>query len=255
MNLTVTHIGTATMLLELDGLRLLTDPVFDAPGRRYGFGWGTGSTHLETPALTVAQLGRIDAVLLSHDQHADNFDDSGRAMLPGVPCVVTTRAAARRLQHPGAVGLHDFESTQVGPFRVTATPARHGPPGSLPIVGHVIGFLIEGGTLPGPIYISGDTVWFDGVAEVGRRFRPSLAFLHLGDVGFRTTGPLAYTFDAHGAVTAAKALGAKRVIPLHFEGWTHFRQPRAEAEAVLAAGLGPIVQWLPRGKPVTVELE
>ena len=46
MNLSITHIGTATMLLEIGALRLLTDPVFDPAGGRYHFGWGTGSTKL-----------------------------------------------------------------------------------------------------------------------------------------------------------------------------------------------------------------
>ena len=94
----VTHIGTAKMLLELDGgLRLLTDPVFDAPVRRYGFGFGTSSIHRETPALQPNELGRIDAVLLSHDQHADNFDDAGRALSPSGATVITTHVAAKRL--------------------------------------------------------------------------------------------------------------------------------------------------------------
>ncbi|MFP2929506.1 MBL fold metallo-hydrolase, partial [Pyxidicoccus sp. 3LG] len=104
MAFTATHIGTATLLLEIGPLRLLTDPAFDPPGRTYGFGWGTRSRRTSGPALSVDQLGRIDAVLLSHDHHADNLDDAGRAFLPQAPKVVTTHAGARRLGHPGAVG-------------------------------------------------------------------------------------------------------------------------------------------------------
>ncbi len=247
MTLAATHIGTATMLLEVGGLRLLTDPVFDVSGRTYGFGFGTSSRHLETPALTVEQLGRIDAVLLSHDQHADNFDDAGRAMLPSVPVVVTTHAAAKRLGHSGAVGLRDFESHTLAGLKITATPARHGPPGSLPVAGHVIGFLLEHPSLDAPIYISGDTVWFEGIAEVARRFRPSISFLHLGGVRFPISGPLTYTFNARQAVTAAQALGSRQIIPLHYEGWTHFREPRDVADRVLRDALGERLRWLPRG--------
>ena len=58
----VTQIGTATLLLELDGLRLLTDPVFDAPGEKWNFGFGVSSVHRETPALTAEQMGAVDAV-------------------------------------------------------------------------------------------------------------------------------------------------------------------------------------------------
>jgi L-ascorbate metabolism protein UlaG (beta-lactamase superfamily) len=66
----ITHVGGPTALIELDGWRLLTDPTFDAPGRRYAFGWGTSSRKLAGPAIPAAELGRIDAVLLSHDHHA-----------------------------------------------------------------------------------------------------------------------------------------------------------------------------------------
>ena len=249
MALAATHIGTATLLLEVGSVRLLTDPAFDAPGRTYGFGWGTRSRRTAGPAIAAERLGPLDGVLLSHDQHADNLDDAGRALLPGVPRVVTTQAAARRLGHPGAVGLRPFESTTVGDVRITATPARHGPPGSRPIVGHVVGFVLESAALPGPVYISGDTVWFDGVAEVARRFRIHTAFLHLGGVRFPITGPLRYTFNAEEGVIAARALGARRIVPVHYDGWSHFRQGADEARRELAqAGLTDRVTWLTPGE-------
>jgi hypothetical protein len=74
----VTHIGGPTVLLEVGGWRLLTDPTFDPPGRSYRFGWGTGSRKLAGPALAAADLGPIDAVLLSHDHHGENLDAAGR---------------------------------------------------------------------------------------------------------------------------------------------------------------------------------
>jgi hypothetical protein len=78
--------------------------------------------------------------------------------------------------------------------RVTATPARHGPPLSRPLVGEVIGFMLEWeGQQYGALYISGDTVWFSGIAEFGKRFRTSLALFHLGGVRLPISGPLRYT--------------------------------------------------------------
>ena len=59
------HIGGPTVLIELDGWRLLTDPTFDAPGRRYAFGWGSSSRELTVPAVSASDLPRIDAVLLT----------------------------------------------------------------------------------------------------------------------------------------------------------------------------------------------
>ena len=77
------------MLIEVGGWRLLTDPTFDPPGERYRFGWGTASRKVAGPALAAADLGRIDAVLLTHDHHGDNLDPAGRALLPSAEVIVT----------------------------------------------------------------------------------------------------------------------------------------------------------------------
>ena len=260
MNLRLTHIGTATVLLEIGALRLLTDPALDASGGKYSFGFGTGSQKLEDPALPPEGLGRIDAVLLSHDHHADNLDTLGRALLPSVGKVLTTASGAKRLGG-NAIGLnpwatHELTGADGLRVKITATPARHGPPLSGPLVGDVIGFILEwSGQAYGPIYISGDTVWFEGVAEVGQRFKLGTALLHVGGVKFGLTGPIRYTMDGPEAARAATALGAKTVIPIHYEGWSHFRESRVATEkAFTAAGISERVKWLERGLPTLLEV-
>ena len=57
-----THVGGPTLLVEVAGWRLLTDPTFDPPGRHYAFGWGTSSTKLAGPAVAADDLGPLDAV-------------------------------------------------------------------------------------------------------------------------------------------------------------------------------------------------
>jgi L-ascorbate metabolism protein UlaG (beta-lactamase superfamily) len=86
----ITHIGGPTALLEVGGWRLLTDPTFDPPGRRYRFGWGSSSRKLTGPAIAATDLGPIDAVLVGHDHHGDNLDAAGRALLPSADVVLTT---------------------------------------------------------------------------------------------------------------------------------------------------------------------
>jgi L-ascorbate metabolism protein UlaG (beta-lactamase superfamily) len=108
----ITHIGGPTVLIEVGGWRLLTDPTFDAPGRKYRFGWGTGSQKLAGPAIAAADLGPIDAVLLTHDHHEDNLDPAGRALLPAAGVVVTTVAGAQRLGGE-ARGLEDWATTRL----------------------------------------------------------------------------------------------------------------------------------------------
>ena len=72
-------------------MALATDPTFDDPGRKYSFGWGTSSRKVAGPAIPVAELGPIDAILLTHDHHADNLDDTG-----GHPAVHPLGADRRR---------------------------------------------------------------------------------------------------------------------------------------------------------------
>jgi L-ascorbate metabolism protein UlaG (beta-lactamase superfamily) len=257
---TITYVGGPTALLEVGGLRLLTDPTFDAPGRRYHFGWGTTSRKLSAPALTPDELGRIDAVLLSHDHHDDNLDPAGRAMLLSAGRVITTPSGAKRLGG-NALGLAPWSSTTLpmpegGELRVTATPARHGPPLSRPLVGEVVGFVLEwDGQSDGALWISGDTVYFDGVAEVGSRFDIGTAIVHLGSVRFPLTGPMRYTMNAAEAIRVARDFQLRTLVPIHYEGWKHFRQGRAEVEqAFEEAGIDGRVRWLQAAVPQAIEV-
>jgi L-ascorbate metabolism protein UlaG (beta-lactamase superfamily) len=76
--LRITYVGGPTALLELGGLRLLTDPTFDPPGGEYTTGPVT-LRKLAAPALSPDALGRLDAILLSYNHHFDNLDHAGRA--------------------------------------------------------------------------------------------------------------------------------------------------------------------------------
>lgn len=236
---TFTHIGGPTTLIEADGWRILTDPTFDAPGRTYRFGWGTSSRKTAGPAVEAAGIGPIDAVLLTHDHHADNLDDAGRLLLPAASQVLTTVAGAGRLGG-NARGLRNWHTaTLTAPGKpaitVTATPCRHGPVGSHPIVGDVIGFALTwDGQEHGAVWISGDTVLYRGVREVARRVDVGTAIVHLGAVRFPVSGPLKYTMDVRDAVELCELLRPRTVIPVHYEGWSHFSQGRGPIEQHLA---------------------
>jgi L-ascorbate metabolism protein UlaG (beta-lactamase superfamily) len=251
----LTHIGGPTALIELGGWTLLTDPTFDPAGGHYEFGWGTASNKLAGPALAVADLPAIDAVLLSHDHHEDNLDAAGRALLPRAGQVITTASGARRLDG-NAQGLVAWQGTRLeapgkAPIEVIATPCRHGPPLSHPIVGDVIGFtLIHEGRV---IWISGDTVVYPGVKAMTGRWEIDVALLHLGGVQFPVTGPLRYTLTADGAIELVELLEPRVVVPIHYEGWSHFKQGRQAIEADLAmapAAVRERFRWVPIGEPV-----
>jgi L-ascorbate metabolism protein UlaG (beta-lactamase superfamily) len=250
--LTITYIGGPTALLEVDGFRLLTDPTFDAAGGEYRT--SAYSLHkTQGPALARERLGRIDAVLLSHDHHFDNLDTSGRELLQQAGVVLTTQAAAERL---GGVArgmapwdVHDLVRADGSRLQVTAAPARHGPEGG--DRGPVIGFVLHRpGQRQHAVYLSGDTVWYEGVAEVASNFEVDVAVLFMGAARVAAAGPSPLTFTAGEGVAAARAFAGASIVPVHYEGWAHFSENRREIDAAFdAAGMRSRLRWLEPGKP------
>jgi L-ascorbate metabolism protein UlaG (beta-lactamase superfamily) len=256
--LRVTHVGGPTVLIERAGWALLTDPTFDPAGGAYRFGWGTGSRKTAGPSVAPADLPPLDAVLLTHDHHGDNLDRAGRALLPSAGTVVTTASGARRLG-ARARGLAPWAATRLeAPGRpgitVTATPCRHGPPGFGRVVGDVVGFALGwDGDAGGALWITGDTVLYDGVRGVAGRVTVDVALVHLGAVRFPVTGPLRFTMTAADAAELIGLVRPRVAVPVHYEGWAHFRQGRDEAARQLARAPEDVrrrVRWIPVGTPV-----
>ncbi|MCE6999234.1 MBL fold metallo-hydrolase [Saccharothrix sp. S26] len=233
--------GGPTALFEYGGLRFLTDPTFDAPGD-YPVPRGL-LTKTAPAAATPADLGRIDVVLLSHDEHPDNLDHAGRALLADVPLTLTTPGGAQRLGEK-AKGLADWESVRLGDGAVTVTgvPAVHGPRAREevePLTGQVVGFVLTGDGLP-TVYVSGDNASLDAVERIAECFGPvDTAILFAGAPRF----PILFdggliVLDSAQAARAAEILGARQVVPVHYDSWTHFTEGRDDLVAAFtAAGL------------------
>ncbi|WP_405071239.1 MBL fold metallo-hydrolase [Kribbella sp. NBC_01510] len=245
----ITHIGGPTAVISLGGLTFLTDPAFDEP-RDYQLP-GRVMTKLTGPAIPAAELGRVDVVLLSHDQHKDNLDDAGRALLPSVPTVLSTPGAATRI--PGVRALENWESIELPRpdgrvVTVTGVPALHGPEGAEAVLGVVTGFVLTGADLP-TVYVSGDNASIGLVKEIADRFAPiDVAVLFAG--GARTTllDGAALTLTSEAAVEAAHLLGSATIVPVHTEGWAHFTEgPDQFLKAFREAGLAARVRLLEHG--------
>lgn len=236
--------GGPTTVIEYGGLRFVTDPTFDPPGEYPMPLPGDHKLVKTDPApVTAADLGSIDAVLLSHDTHDDNLDNAGRAFLPEVPVVFTTVSGARRLGG-NAQGLAVWETAALkrpdgGTVTVTGVPARHGPVGCEPVTGDVVGFVLTSDDLPS-VYVSGDNAALEHVEEIAERFAPvDTAVLFLGGarMDFAFDNAL-LTLDSAQGAKAVRLLGARRVVPAHFDSWAHFKEGRHEIEtAFTEAGL------------------
>lgn len=245
---TITYIGGPTAVIEYSGLRMVTDPTFDPPGR-YPRGEGRELVKTAGPGIERADIGVVDLVLLSHHEHPDNLDYEGLELLAtGVPTLSTMKAATD-LFGGGVIGLDSWETHQVGDVTITAVPALHGPPGSEPQVGPVTGFVLESPGSP-TVYVSGDNASLPLVEQIAGAFdRIDIAVLFAGAARVPDIdAPL--TLTSNDAAEAARILNARKVVGIHTEDWEHFSQSREQLEQAFA-GTGLLVAT-PRGETVVL---
>jgi L-ascorbate metabolism protein UlaG (beta-lactamase superfamily) len=197
----ITWLGHATVLLELDGVRLLTDPVL---------GVRVGPLVRHPPPVASDTLPPIDAVLLSH-LHADHADARSLRRIGAHTRVIAPPGARGWLRARGMENVDELgtaEWTRVGGVGVCATPARHGGSYGLRPRAAPAGFLISG-TIT--CYFAGDTDLFEGMGWLAGGI--DVALLPVAGWGPRL-GP--GHLDPARAAVAAHAIGAPVAIPIHW---------------------------------------
>ncbi|XRQ09917.1 MBL fold metallo-hydrolase [Actinomadura welshii] len=260
--LTMQFIGNATTLLRCGPFTLLTDPNFLHRGQRAYLGKGLFSRRLKDPALRIDELPQLDAVVLSH-LHGDHWDRVANAKLDrGLP-VVTTPAAARRLQgrhrFRHATGLRTWESHTLvkdgALLRITAMPGRHAPGPARLLLPPVMGSLLEFGPATGDVqfrlYITGDTLMYDGIQQIARRNRDiDLAILHMG--GTKLPGGLIVTMDAAQGADLLETIRPANAVPVHYDDYTVFSSSLDDFRRELdRRGLSGDVTYVDRGQTHT----
>jgi L-ascorbate metabolism protein UlaG (beta-lactamase superfamily) len=216
----LTWLGHASWLVQLDGVSLLVDPAL----RPTIFG---GIERNVEPGIPIEALPHVDASLVTHS-HYDHLD------LPTLTAVGAPVVAGRRLEwFFRAQGLPCRElgwwaTARVGEVRVTFVPAQHWSRRGLLDTNATLwgGFVIQGRAAT--VYHSGDTAWFDGFAEIGRRF-PGIdaAMLPIGaydPAWFMARQHL----DPEQALAAFGALGADRFLAMHWGTFKLTDEPLAE---------------------------
>lgn len=285
-NATLFFVGTATTILEWEGMRILTDPNFLHAGDHVHLGPGVNGTRLTNPAIDLKQLPRIDAVLLSH-YHEDHFDREVEDKLKRSIPIITTPHAKSCLTSKGddsftAVHALDFfesmrldvktgkiQGGQKPSVRITGMPGKHVPPGPLSVANDILsavpptnGWMVELGYSGIEndesfdngyrIYISGDTLMVDELKEIPERYRGQnidLMLIHLG--GTTIPGPnmplLMVTMDAKQGVQLMQLIKPDVTIPIHFDDYDVFASPLSDfKKAVTEAGLDGKVVYLDR---------
>lgn len=264
-NASLLFVGTATTILEWEGVRIMTDPNFLHAGDHVHLGPGVTGTRVTNPSVDLEQLPRIDAVLLSH-YHADHFDQKVEASLRRDLPIISTPHARKHL-HDGkddaerfshVFDLDFFENmivkvqspastqTETPAISVTGMPGKHVPNGPLSVANDLLGavpptngWMIElghdsadaGGFRSGyRIYISGDTLLVDELKEIPRRYagqKIDLMLVHLG--GTTIPGPnmplLMVTMDADQGIQLMQLIQPELTIPIHYDDYDVFLSP------------------------------
>ena len=255
----ILFIGNATVLLRVAGFTILTDPTFIHKHEQTWLGGGLHTTRLTDPAMELADLPPLDLVLLSHF-HGDHFDQVAERDLDRALPIVTTPQSANDLKERGFTNCLPLDvwetlSVEKGPalLRITATPARHGPPLVDFVLPDVMGSVLDvtmadGGT--SRIYITGDTLVIDELREIPQRFPDiDIALLHLG--GTRVLGILV-SMDAKQGVEAMRIVDPALAIPIHYNDYDVFTSSLSDfQEEVRAAGLEDRVHYLSHGETYT----
>lgn len=242
-------VGTATVVLRYAGFTILTDPNFLHKGDHVHLGYGLTSRRLTDPALELDALPPIDLVVLSH-LHEDHFDRVVEERLDkGLPIVTTPRAASglARKGFRATHALPTWEALEVAKgearLRITAMPARHGPPvvaGLLPqTMGSLLEFPAPGGASAFRLYLSGDTLVYDEFKEIPRRYPDiDLGLFHLG--GTKLLGLVLVTMDPRQGLEAIRVIAPRTAIPIHYDDYAIFKAPLVESprDASSEAGRG-----------------
>jgi L-ascorbate metabolism protein UlaG (beta-lactamase superfamily) len=225
--LRVTWFGHSSILIEIDGKRVLTDPMWSE--RASPIRW-LGPTRWFPPAIQLTDLPPLDAVVISHD-HYDHLDfETVRALdARGVKFVVPLGVGAH-LEYWGVpttriVELDWWEKTQLGEVSVVCTPARHA---SGRFLTDKDAKLWAGYAIVGPrhrAYYSGDTGLFPGMREIGERLGPfDVTLIEAGQ--YHRSWP-DWHIGPEQAVRAHALVRGKVMLPVHwallglaYHGWT-----------------------------------
>lgn len=254
----ITYVSTSCTILDIDGVRILTDPFFAPAGTKWDLSGDIRLVNSGTPALTLDSIPAIDAVLLTHEDHPGHLDDLGRQLLNGRRVFTTENGQKNLAPRPDVRGLKPWQSisTSLGgkKFQITAIPCLH-LPGS-----QCIGFVLTSEDFgesadgrPNGIYFTGDTVYFDELSRIRDKFHIVVVIAAFGAARLPSpNGHIQVTMDGKQGAQLYRDLKADYLVPIHYDSWEHLTQTGDELRKVLSDQGIEHVRWLNPGKAVRI---
>jgi L-ascorbate metabolism protein UlaG (beta-lactamase superfamily) len=259
----VQFVGNATVIIRYAGFTVLTDPNFLHRGDHAHLGYGLKAQRLTNPAIELDQLPPIDLIVLSH-MHGDHFDQLVQQRLKRDIPIVTTPQAAKALEKMGFSARYPLKTWDMlvvtkgdAILRITAMPARHGPPVASLLLPETMGSMLEFSIGPGNtayrIYLSGDTLVYEDIRLIPQRYPEiDLALLHLG--GTVILGVMKVTMNGKDGLRMLQIIAPHRAIPIHYNDYDVFKSPLSDFEKeVQAAGLQDKITYLKHGESYEFE--
>jgi L-ascorbate metabolism protein UlaG (beta-lactamase superfamily) len=263
-------IGNATVLIRYAGLTILTDPTFIHIHEKVNLGFGLYTTRLTNPAMNIKQLPPLDLVILSHF-HGDHFDQVAVRELDKSLPIVTTPHASEELSLRGFTNPQQLDKWESIYFikgnvqlLITATPGQHGP---LPVamflpqvMGSILDFKVKEEDDADSssrhlfrIYITGDTLVFDDITEIPKRYSDiNIALLHLG--GTKVMG-IMVTMDAKEGLEMFNIINPRKAISIHYNDYDVFKSPLEDFQhEVKEAGIEDRIHYLHHGETYTFDV-
>ncbi len=227
----LTLVRSATLIVELAGKRLLVDPMLDDADTRPPIEntrnpVANPTVPLPFPAERVVQ--GLDAILVTH-RHRDHLDARAEELLPRSVPVFCQPEDAEALRTVGLDAQPVEDEVEWEGIRIARTPARHGSGRIAELLAPVSGFLLDG------LYLAGDTVWYEAVAETIERYRPRVAVVNAGGAEFTEGGLIVMGIDDVREVASR----VETVVCVHMEALNHCHLTRAALRAALPDVLVP----------------
>jgi L-ascorbate metabolism protein UlaG (beta-lactamase superfamily) len=250
------------VLIHYAGFTILTDPTFIHMHEKVHLGYDLNSTRLTNPAIDIKELPPLN-LILSHF-HGDHFDQVAVLELDKSLPIVTTPHATEELSLRGFTKPEKLDTWESISFvkgdiqlDITAAPGRHGPLPVAIFLPQVIGSILDFHTKDGQrlfrLYITGDTLVFDYIKEIPKRYSDiDVALLHPG--GTKVMG-IMVTMDGKEGVEMFKIINPKKAIPIHYNDYDVFKSRLEDFQMQIRdAGFEDRVHYLLHGETYNFEV-